>query len=427
VYYNGKIAIYEDDATPAGLKASANATMQDYYNRIGDQFNADMEPVLAANFGDVLRRDAITDNNGVLVALFTPLINTTFSGVAGFVVSCDQYPDADAAEPAVGGPYVGTAGANGASNFGEVFYAYQPTSTGTGFGTVGTPDYWYRTIRSTFIHESKHVTSMAAHVANGAPLQEEAWLEEGTARHSEELWGRTAVDGLAWKGNTGYGTLANPINVYCDVRPTFAECLANTRRPAVVMQRHFSSLYTQMFGTNARLLSPFGPTPSDNAAYFYAVSWSLARYAIDRYGASDAAFLTALTQSTTTGTTNLAARTGVPTDRLLGGWALSLAVDDYPGLASPGVDIQMPTWNFRSIYQGLNTDFPGTYTLSYPLQPASFTFGAFAPVNVATMYGGGALWYQVSGTHTQPQLVRLLGNGGGSLPSTVRIAIARVE
>ena len=114
-------------------------------------------------------------------------------------------------------------------------------------------------------------------------------------------------------------------------------------------------------------------------------------------------------------------------DQLLGGWALSLAADDYPGLATPGVDIQMPTWNFRNIYAGLNTDFPGTYTLAYPLQPTSFAFGSVPAVNTATMYGGGVLWYQFSGTHTQPQLIRLLGNGGGTLSSNVRVAIARVQ
>ena len=63
---------------------------------------------------------------------------------------------------------------------------------------------------------------------------------------------RNAVDNVAWKGNTGYGSAANPINIYCDVRPGFAECDANTRRPASIMQRHFTSLYTNMFGTNAR-------------------------------------------------------------------------------------------------------------------------------------------------------------------------------
>jgi hypothetical protein len=423
VYYNGKIAIYEDDATPAGLKAAASPTMQDYYNRIGDQFNADMEPIIRNNFGDLMRRDAITDNNGVLVAFFTPLINNNFPGVAGFVVSCDQYPDADAAEPAVGGPYVGTANQNGASNFGEVFYAYQPTSTGTGFGTVGTPDYWYRTIRSTFIHESKHVASMAARVANSAPVLEDAWLEEGTARHAEELWGRQAVDGMAWKGNTGYGSAANPINLYCDARSTGA--CATTRRPAAIMQRHFFSLYTQMAGTNGALLSPFGKTPYDNQSYFYAISWSLARYAIDRYGASDAAFLTALTQSTTAGTANLAARAGVPLDQLMGGWALSLAADDYPGLAAPGVDIQMPTWNFRDIYAGIQAD--GFSSVAYPLVPTALSYGAFSAVNVAELYGGGVRWFQFSGVQLQAQLVRLRGSGGGALPSTVRVAIARVQ
>ncbi|HYW07229.1 MAG TPA: IPT/TIG domain-containing protein, partial [Longimicrobium sp.] len=65
VYYNGKIAIYEDDATPDGFKSSLNATMAANYQKIGDQFNADMEPIIRNNFGDVLRRDAETDNNGV--------------------------------------------------------------------------------------------------------------------------------------------------------------------------------------------------------------------------------------------------------------------------------------------------------------------------------------------------------------------------
>src|SRR5690606_16145410 len=111
------------DATPTAFTAASNATMALNYQRIGDQFNDDMEPIIRQNFGDILRRDAVTDNNGVLVALFTPRINNSFSGVAGFVVSCDQYPNDDTANPGVGGPYTTTGGSNGASNFGEFFYA----------------------------------------------------------------------------------------------------------------------------------------------------------------------------------------------------------------------------------------------------------------------------------------------------------------
>ncbi|WP_343993664.1 Ig-like domain-containing protein [Nocardioides dubius] len=424
VYAEGKLVIYEDDATPAGLKAASNPAMADYYDKIGDQFNADMEPVVRNNFGDILRRDAVTDNNGVMVALSTPRLNNSFSGVAGFVVSCDQFPNDDTGSPAVGGPYTGS-GLNGASNFGEFFYVYQPTVVGTGY-TGATPDNWYRTVRSTFIHESKHVASMAARTANGAPL-EEPWLEEGTARMAEELWARGAVYGVPWKGNTGYGTAAAPNSLYCDARPGAAECDALPARPASIMQRHFTSLYTLLFGTNARLLSPFGATASDNASYWYATSWSLLRYAIDRYGTSDAAFLTALTDSTSTGTANLAARTGVATDRLLGGWSLALAVDDYPGLLGASADVQIPTWNFRSIFAGMNADFPSTYSLPYPQVPVEYGFGPFSASAITTLRGGGFLSYQISGTQTEAQLLQLTSNTGGAPASTLRLAITRVE
>ncbi|HEX8391685.1 MAG TPA: IPT/TIG domain-containing protein [Longimicrobium sp.] len=435
VYYNGKLAIYEDDATPAGLRASDNASMAAYYQQIGDQFNADMEPIVRNNFGDILRRDAVTDNNGIEIALFTPRINNSFSGVAGFVVSCDQFPNNDTTTTprAPGGPYTGLNSAGGtasfgASNFGEFFYAYQPTINGAGFNTTGTPDYWYRTIRSTFIHESKHVASQAARVANNAPAYEESWLEEGTARHAEEMWMRQAVDNQGWKSNIPYGSAANPINVYCDLRPTAAECIANPRRPSVNMLRHFQPMYTEMFGTNARLLSPFGATSSDTQNFWYAISWSLVRYSLDRYGSSDAAFLGALTQSTTSGVTNLAGRAGVPIDRLLGGWALSLAADDHPLLAGPpSADIQFPTWNLRSIYAGLNTDPNASgFTLAYPLVPAQFAFGSFTPSAITTLRGGGALWYEISGTQTAAQLLRL-ETAGGLPSSSLRIAVTRIQ
>ncbi|HET6765734.1 MAG TPA: IPT/TIG domain-containing protein [Longimicrobiaceae bacterium] len=436
VYYNGKLAIYEDDATPAGLRSSDNASMAAYYQQIGDQFNADMEPIIRNNFGDVLRRDSETDNNGIEIALFTPRINNSFSGVAGFVVSCDQFPNNDTTTTprAPGGPYTGlnsTGGTAsfGASNFGENFYAYQPTINGTGFGTVGTPDYWYRTIRSTFIHESKHIAAQSARVANNAPAFEDSWLEEGMARHAEELWMRNAVDNQAWKSNIPFGSFANPINVYCDLRTTAAECIANPRRPSVNMLRHFNPMYTEMFGQNARLLSPFGATASDTQSYWYAISWSLVRYAADRYGASDAVFLGGLTQSTTNGVTNLTGQAGVSLDQLLGGWTLALAADDHPLLAAaPSADIQFPTWNMRSIYAGLNTDPNASgFTLAYPLVPTQLAFGSFNPSAITTLRGGGALWYEISGTQTKAQLLRVQTNTGGLPSANLRIAVTRIQ
>jgi hypothetical protein len=424
---SGTVAIYQDDATPGVFQSDSNATMAANYQKIADEYNADIEPVIRNNFADPLARDADTDNDGLVNLLFTPQINTSFAGTAGFVATCDQFTNDDLSTPAVGGPYIGSTGStNGASNFGEVFYGYQPVSNTTGY-SGNTPQNWYRTIRSTIVHEVKHLASNSARVKNNAPSYEEGWLEEGTGRIAEEIWMRQAVDNVAWKANTGYGSFANPVNLYCDFRPGFAECDANTRRPASIMQRHFTSLYTNLFSTNARLLSPFGKTASDNASYYYATSWSLVRYAIDRYGTSDAAFLTALTQSTTVGATNLTARAGVTLDQLLGGWATSFYSDDYPGLASPSADIMMPTWNFRSIYAGMNADFPASYTLPYPLTPQARSFGSFLPVGVTTMRGGGILWYELSGTQTVGQVLRLETNGGGLPSSTLRLAITRVQ
>ncbi|HEY0035774.1 MAG TPA: IPT/TIG domain-containing protein, partial [Longimicrobium sp.] len=427
VYYNGKVAIYEDaDSTPSALRAANSTRMADYYNRIGDQFNVDMEPIIRNNFGDVLRRDAVTDNNGVLVAVFTPMINRRSAGVAGFVVSCDQFPnDSTAASPV-----------NSSSNFGEYFYAYQPTDStaATGYATF-TPDSWYWSIRATFIHETKHIVSQAARVENGASFYEASWLEEGTARHAEELWARNVVYNVGWKANTGYGSSAAPGSIYCDYRREAAvaggaECLAtNPRRPSLNMFRHFSSLYGYLL--NGRFYSVFGAAPDDENAAWYATSWSLARFAIDRYGASDAAFLTALTQSTTTGTATLASVANVPFERLMGEWGLALAIDDYPGMTPLATTPQMPTWNMRNIYAGLNADPIFSGFQAWPLRyHTSFTFSTPGTANVATMRGGGVAWFEISGTQTANQLVKMVGGTAASptaLPSTLRLAIARVE
>jgi hypothetical protein len=68
-------------------------------------------------------------------------------------------------------------------------------------------------------------------------------------------------------------------------------------------------------------------------------------------------------------------------------------VDDYPALATAGDDVKMPTWNFRNIYAGLH----------------------------------GVVNCQVSGTQTQPQLLRLLGTAAPPLPATIRLSMVRVE
>jgi hypothetical protein len=299
-----------------------------------------------------------------------------------------------------------------------------PTVNGTGY-TGLTPDNWYWNIRGGLAHEAKHVASLTARVAADADF-DESWMEEGTARHAEELWARNVVYNVPWKGNTAYGSESAPNSVYCDLRRTSAACnAASPARPTMAMYRHFQTLTP--FLRAPAVHSPFGPTAAAPNPSYFATAWSLIRYAIDRYGASDADFLAALVSGPATGAENLAARAGVSIEQLLGGWALALYADDYPGLTGAGRDIQMPTWNFRDIYAGLHADYRNAFPAPFLITPHPLTFGAVGTVDVPVVVGGGVAYFELSGEHARAQLLRLRGPDGGALPPTLRLAIARLR
>jgi hypothetical protein len=409
VYYSGKVALYEDDAIAPELRASANPAMQAYYTAIGDHFNSDMEPIIRNHFGDLLRRDPLTDADGAVSILFTPRVNQ--AGFAGFVVPCDLYPnDEGSAEPV-----------NASSNFGEFLYVYTPGVAGTGYESF-TPDAWYNWVRSVVIHEAKHLASLAARAANGAPF-EASWLEEGTALHAEELWARQSVYGVAWKGNTGYGSAGSPGSIYCDFLPTDPACLATSpHRPAYIMGSHFLGLGRFMQASST--YTPFGGSGAISSL-FYQGSWSLVRWAVDRHAVSEAAFLTALTQASETGTANLQARTGMATDQMLARWALSLVADDHPGIASPHADLQMPTWHLPEIFAGLKAEQPLVFTTAYPAMPATLSGGN--TVSHAGMVGGGVQYVEFAAAPGQPLGLWLRSPTGDAPFETLRLAILRVE
>ena len=412
VYHDGRVAIYEDDANP--VHSSRDPRMAAHYRAIGEQYNADMDPVLTAAFGDVLRRDARLDANGVLVLLFTRALPDRFPGVGGFVVSCDQFPN-DEGDP---NPL------NTASNVGEIVYLDVPTDPGTGY-VSRTPDHWYRAVRTAVMHEAKHVASIAARVENGAEWFA-PWLEEATARHAEELWARTALYGVEWKGNTGYGSADSPGGIYCDLRATDPACLASDpRRPAIGMWHHFALLYRHM--AHPSLLSPFGPSPSDRGGFYYASSWSLVRYAADRHASSEEAFFRGLTEARTSGAASLSTAAGVTMERLIGGWALALVLDDHPALAAPGDDVRMDTWNLADVYGGLQAQYPTTYTRPWRVMPEPLAFGGFGPVMAEGVVGGGVAYYELRGTMAGPQLLALAATDGGPPAAPLRVAIARIE
>ena len=407
LYSGSRAVIWED--TSNVLLAINDTAHANRNQRLGQVFDADQYDVVRQTFGDPLLRDAQTDADGRVHMIFTRRVNG-LTNVAAFVTSADQFPRTTCAT----------------SNVGEFFYGSVPTSAGTSLESTSNPSGWYNFIGRTVIHEVKHIASMAARMANGAPL-ETSWLEEGTARHAEEVWARQVLHHTAFGGNAGYGTAASN-GLYCDFNPSNATCLGNDplRRPSFGARRSFNEL-------RPRLLepwnwSPYGDATGQTGSVFYQTAWSLVRYAVDRYGASDAAFLTALTSSNLIGTSNLASVAGIPMDQLIGQWTLALFTDDYPGLANPSADLQFRTWNLRSIYASLNADpaWVGRFTTPFPIQPTALSFGSFAAQQTG-MRGGANAYFELSGSSSTPQVLTLRSSTGGTPSSQLRIAIARIQ
>ena len=413
VYSGTRSIVVEDVTNPLA------GTMNSYFEDIGREFDDDMFDILQTNFGNPLALDADLDANGKVIMMFSKKINDR-GGVAGYVLNCDFLPKD-------GAPEFGALKFPG-SNEGEVFYAIVPTSPNRGFDSDNAtlnPDEWRRLIRAVIIHEVKHVTSFAEHISRNTPELEETWLEEGTAMHAEELWART-VFGNTWKGNATYAQ-----TIFCEVRPTTSACIDKP----VAMLDHFARVYDYLNGP-PESLSPFlTDRDEDPNATFYGSTWWLVRWAIDQYGASDAAFLKALTQEPSrTGIANLEARTGHTWAELLADWTLVNAVDDYPGFTPQRTQVQEPSWNARDIFNGMFNDFGppagrNVFTKQYPLTPRPLTFGSFSigeGTGVSVRAGSAAI-FELSGTQAGKQFLDLRSPSGDAPASTLGVSVVRVQ
>ena len=402
--------IVEDTTSVLNGTPTLKGQLDSLYALVGQEFETVMWPILTQNFGNPLIMDPNLSKTGKLVMFFSPRINTMLGGaVTGFVVSCDFFSPIQAPS----------------SNYGEYFYAISPTSLASGIST-GTRDAWMRQIRATIIHEVKHITSFATRLNTPGAEFEELWLEEGLARHAEEQFARS-IYGTAWKANTGYQE-----SVYCDVRPAWPSAPQCAGRP-ILMFRHFDALYQYL--QSPEPYTVLGRVSAGDAT-FYGTSWSVVRWMMDQYAASEATFLTGLVQSTKSGVANLEARVaGHVWEEMFGEWALALFADDYPGVTFANTRLQFPSWNLRDQFRGLCNDFGpclnaanlGTvYPVAYPFAPRPVSFGAFSTTVNALNAGSLSSWL-VSGGQSAPQLLDLRGTSGGEPPGQLRLAIVRVQ
>lgn len=409
VYVGAHSIVVEDTASTYQNQATLQGKMDDYFTRVGQEFDAVMWPILTASFGNPLAMDSTLSRTGKVIMVFSPRVNAMQqSRVAGFVVSCDFSPVALAPS----------------SNLGEYFYAMVPTSSAAAFANAQTRDSWLRSIRSTIIHEVKHVTAFGERLSRQLELENMSF-EEGMARMAEEIYARS-VYGIPAKQNASYAS-----TLFCDVRPARTDAPECTGRP-YLMYRHFDPLYT--FVNRPEQLSPLGRAFASDVS-FYSSAWTVLRWATDNYAASESQFLKDFTTSASIGVANLEARTGRPWEEMLGEWSLALNLDDEPGFTPLNARLKMPSWNFRDVWLGMCSDFgpcanpnntSQVFLLPNPAQPHAHPFGAFSD-EVPGIAGGSFTLFDLSGTQPATQLIEVKNSAGGDPPPLVRIAIVRIQ
>lgn len=393
-YAGTRSVVLEDVNDPLAGKIDST------YASIGQEFDDTMFPILEQNFGNPLAMDAALSNTGKVHMVFSKVLNDNFPGIAGFVVSCDFFTRQQAAS----------------SNVGQYFYAVSPTAAGD-ISLDGSPPRWRWTMRSTIIHEAKHITSFAERLARAAPgsVFEESWLEESTARLSEELYERVRY-GFAQRSNIGYGSAANPVGPYCGVRLS-----CNQPRG---FRRSFEDLHLNFY-TNSPSRSPIGRLNADDFS-FYSTGWSLVRWSLDHAAGAEATLLKSLTQTATlAGLANLEANAGRQFADMLPEWLLSMALDDRAGITVSNARVNFPSWNIPDVFAGLNTDFQNTFTTPFPLATWQVSYGDFMITSAVVPATG--VFAELSGTQSSKQLLELRSGPGVAAPAELRMAIVRIQ
>jgi hypothetical protein len=324
------VVVVADTSNPAGGFTTAQ------YDSIALEFDSIAYPVDTVNFGG----PTDLDGNGRVVAFYTRAVNelsppASSSVVSGYFSARDLFSAAPESCPR--------------SNEGEIFYMLVPDPTGVVNSNVRTvPSVRGGTV-GTMGHELQHLINASRRIYANGPwnnVLEEVWLNEGLSHISEELmFYRTAV-GLAPRGNIALSTLTTGPNA--------------SRRVAA-----FNTYANQNFGRFRSWLQrpdTAGAFKNNDGLAVRGAIWGFLRYAADRRNGNDAQLWYDLVNTPNAGTANLAAALGVsPTDWLRDFTSAMYADDAVSGI---GVEQQVTSWNFRSVYGGLG-GFPlGTRALT---------------------------------------------------------------
>jgi hypothetical protein len=352
---------------------------------LGAEFDAVHYPLLVGSVGDPLALDATMNGDGRVTMLFSPYVNDSVPGVSAYVSSCNLFPRTVYA----------------ASNEDELFYARVPRAGESAAA-------WSRMLRSTVVHEAKHLASFAERIARDVPF-EEPWLEEATARVAEELYGRTFTGHTTGRRNVSWAESVQCELAQCDARP-------------YVMWKHVPVLHDYFRGVDT--LTPLGSASRGDVTW-YASGWSLVRWTLDHFAADEGVALRDLVRGTRgTGLAALAALAGRPAEELLADWSLANLLDDRPGFTPARATLTFPSWHLPSLMAGL-ADMHGARYERHPLRARSLA--GDQQVIVPQLRAFAASYFEAAPAAGEAQLLELRGAHGGAVGGAVRLAVVRVE
>jgi hypothetical protein len=326
-------------------------------------------------------RESDIDNNGVVIVLMTPRVNSLVSKadclstgfVAGFFFGYDI-----------------TTGADSRSNHGEIFYSLVADPSGT-LSCAHSVTSIKHLIPVTFIHEFQHMISFNQHVLVRHGPSEVLWLNEGLSHFAEELGGRSFL-------------------------------------PAADTVSFSRFVQGDLYNAEQYLLAPSTHALVDASGIGGLAErggyWLFVRYITDQFGSGLTRKLEFTTQ---TGANNVAAQTGVPFDQTLSRFALTQWVSDLPGFSPPS-ELTYTSWGFRATFASLYAQDSTNFPKPFPLVPVVAGGGAISVTD--SLHAGSGYYLRAMQAPSGPSFgVTFAGGGGGGFAAGLvpRLNVIRIR
>jgi hypothetical protein len=375
--------VLDDTLNPPGGFSSAD------FQRFAARFDTLVYPLDVAAFGE----PTDIDGNGHIAIVFTRAVNELTpagagSYVGGLTFSRDLFPQAGSTR----------ATACASSNEGELVYLMTPDVFGTINGNRRTRGFVDTTVTSVLAHELQHLVnaSRKLYVNTSAPRFEEKWLDEGLSHVAEELL-FYRESGLAPRSNLSYD----------DLIATFRSRIAYRADMQANAARYHDYLLKTMTSS---------PYRGGDSITTRGAAWSLLRYLADRTRTDDGDVWRRLVDNSATGMANLQAVFGKDVVSMVRDWTGSHALDDR---GIPSAALQQPSWNWHSIYGGVDA-----LEALYPLRPTPLS--ASTPTYSGSLVAGGFGFYTFSVAPGDTATLSVGTSGGGS-GSPFQLLIVRTQ